>query len=542
MPLTNPVLAGSYPDPALIRVDDTYVMANSTFDWWPAVSLHTSTDLVNWTAVRSPIQDAQQLDLRGVASSFGVWAPDITYAYGQYWLVVTNVKSVHASFTDCTNYLFTATTLDGPWDGPFALDGVGFDARLFHDDDGRTYLVQQTCDFREDHPPFAGVTLTEFDRSTMRLKPHTQRIIWSGSSVGSVEGPHLYHARGYYYVVCAEGGTGWDHRVSVARSRTLDANSFEESPYNPLITSADEPTLPLQKQGHASLVETADGEWYMAYLCARPWHAADDSDDCRGWCTLGRETAIQRIEWTADDWPYVVGGSHGQTVVSVPHEPVKQRVEHASHDSFTTPQLDIAWKTARVPFTDHIGTTGKGVLTLRGHGSLCDVFDLSLVAQRWRDYAFDASVTVTFDPWNFQQMAGLTNYYGSTLWSWIYVTWDDQRCCRTLEICQNDDDRTTTFLRGSVPIPANVRTIRLRTRVRTATYTYDYAFDDGEWQPTNVWLDARLLSDDYAWSHGRGFFTGAFVGLAAVDMSGFSAEAQFTDFAYQPTGSENNHD
>ncbi|MEE1296570.1 MAG: glycoside hydrolase family 43 protein [Bifidobacterium sp.] len=533
MPIRNPILAGSYPDPALIRVGETYVLANSTFDWWPAVSLHTSTDLANWTPVPSPIRRADQLDLRGVASSFGVWAPDISYAHGLYWLVVTNVKSVHASFTDCANYLFTCPTLDGDWDGPYPLDGVGFDARLFHDTDGRDYLVQQTCDFREDRPPFAGVTLTELDRATMRLKPRTQRIIWAGSSAGSVEGPHLYHINGWYYLVCAEGGTGWEHRVSVARSRTLDAGSFEESPHNPLITSVDDPTLPLQKQGHASFVDTPDGDWYMAYLCARPWRAADDAPDCRGWCTLGRETALQRLEWTDDGWPLVVGGPHGRLEIEAPHEPVTQIANHAVHDDFTSPRLDSAWKTPRVPF-ERMGTTGDGALTLTGQGSPCDAFDLSLVARRWTDHAFDAAVTVAFDPWNFQQMAGLTNYYGSTLWSWAYVTWDDRRACPTLEVCENADDHTTTFLRGSVPVPAGTRSVRLRTRVRTSTYTYDYAFDDGDWQGTGVWLDARTLSDDYAWQHGRGFFTGAFVGMCAVDMSGFGAQARFTDFDYDP--------
>lgn len=538
MPITNPVITGSAPDPALIRVDDTYVLANSTFDWWPAVNLHVSRDLANWTAVRSPIRESRQLDLRGIASSFGVWAPDISHAHGLYWLVVTNVKSVHASFTDCTNYLFTCPTLDGEWDGPYPLDGVGFDARLFHDTDGRTYLVQQTCDFREDRPPFAGVTLTELDRGRLRLKPHTQRIIWAGSAAGSVEGPHLYHIGDWYYLFCAEGGTGWEHRVSVARSRTLDAGSFEECPGNPLLTSADDPTLPLQKQGHASLVDTPDGDWYIAYLCARPWHADDDGTDCRGWCTLGRETALQRIEWAVDGWPQVVGGRHGRLEVEVSHEPVEQHLPGAVHDDFTEPTLDVAWKTPRVPFDARMGTVGGGKLVLHGQGSPADAFDLSMVARPWRHFAFDAEVTLAFEPWNFQQMAGLANYYGNTLWSWIYLTWDDVHGRPSLEVCVNDDDRTATYLRGSVPVPEGTRTVRLRTRVRTSAYTYDYAFDDGPWRETGTWLDARVLSDDHAWQRGRGFFTGAYVGLCAVDMSGYRAPATFTGFDYRPVAGE----
>ena len=67
--------------------------------------------------------------------------------------------------------------------------GVGFDASLFHDDDGRKYLVQQTWDFREYHHQFDGITLTEFDVDTMKLKPETARTIWDGTSVKITEGP-----------------------------------------------------------------------------------------------------------------------------------------------------------------------------------------------------------------------------------------------------------------------------------------------------------------------------------------------------------------
>lgn len=120
-----------------------------------------------------------------------------------------------------TNYLTTATDIHGPWSDPIEVNGVGFDASLFHDDDGRKYLVQQTWDHREYHHPFNGITLTEFDTKTMHLKPETARTIYDGTDVKLVEGPHLYKINGEYYLFAAQGGTVWTHEEVVSRSKTL---------------------------------------------------------------------------------------------------------------------------------------------------------------------------------------------------------------------------------------------------------------------------------------------------------------------------------
>lgn len=542
MPIVNPILTGSHPDPAIIRVGGMYYLANSTFEWWPGVNLHQSRDLRHWEPLPSPVRTRAQLDLRGVPSGFGVWAPDLTYAHGRFWLVYSNVASVNASFTDCHNYLMTAERIEGPWSEPIALNGVGFDARLFHDGDGRTYLVQQTCDFREYKPPFAGITLTEFDTRAMRLMPRTARIIWEGSNLGAIEGPHLYHIGDWYYLFTAEGGTGYEHRVSVARSRTLDAASFEPMPGNPLLTSADAPALPLQKQGHASLVSTPHGEWYIAYLCARPWHSAQDGPDDRGWSTLGRETALQRIIWDSDGWPRVLGGNHGLSVVPAPGEPARiPEPSGAARPAYAGvacalgegPDLPAGWKTLREPFGVRMGRFDSGALVLRGQDSPCSLFDVSLVASPWTAVRNTAAVRVEFDPWSFQQMAGLIQYYGSKLWSAAVVTWNEDAQARVIEVVRNDNNRTTSFLRERAPrVPEGCRGVWLRTRVCTETYTYDYSFDGEVWEPTGVELDARMLTDEYAERTGNGFFTGAFVGVFATDMTGYGAEAAFSGMAY----------
>lgn len=542
MKISNPVLPGFNADPSMIRVGDTYYIANSTFDWWPGVRLHESKDMVHWNLLPSPLNRVSQLDMKGNPSGGGVWAPDLSYADGRFWLVYSNVKIVNGAFKDCANYLVTAEDIHGPWSEPIRINGVGFDASLFHDDDGRKYLVQQTWDFREYHHAFDGITLTEFDTATMRLKPETARTIWQGTAVKLVEGPHLYKINGWYYLFCAEGGTQYEHQESVARSRTLDAESFEGDPHNPFISNFDTPDTYLQKQGHGALVETPGGEWYYASLCGRPWrHDTESSHGVRGWCTLGRETSIQKVEWDEDGWPYVVGGHAGERFVEAPHDAIvtDAPVDHSQHDEFESDVLDPNWNTLRVPFTDAMGHVGGGALTLRGQGSLSNLFELSLIGRRWQTFDFDAETKVTFTPDNYMQMAGLVNFYNHICWSWAFVTWCEDCGKRVIEVAQNDFDGYTSFLKDkAIAIPDDVESVWLRTKVRTKTYTYEYSFDGESWHEIPVTLDAAVLSDDYVASHYGGFFTGAFVGLAVVDLAGYGKEAVFDYFDYRETEAE----
>ena len=142
MQISNPVLRGFNPDPSIIRVGEKYYIANSTFEWFPGVRLHESTDLVHWKLLPSPLNTSELIDMRGNPSSGGVWAPDLTYADGKFWLIFSDVKMVNGTFKDVSNYVTTATEITGPWSSPIKLNGVGFDASLFHDSDGRKYLVQ----------------------------------------------------------------------------------------------------------------------------------------------------------------------------------------------------------------------------------------------------------------------------------------------------------------------------------------------------------------------------------------------------------------
>lgn len=366
MKIKNPILKGFNPDPSITKKEDKYYIATSTFDWMPGVQIHESSDLINWELVSHPIDDLKLLNMRGNLDSGGIWAPDLSYYDGKFWLVYSNVQVVNGSFKDVKNYLITAEDIRGPWSDLVYLNGIGFDASLFHDDDGKKYLVQMQWDHRPYNHPFMGIRCTEYDHKSKKLIRDNSKIIWKGTDIKLTEAPHLYKMNGYYYLFCAEGGTTYSHAETVSRSKDIFGD-YEGQP-EIFITAFDSPYNELQKCGHGSLVKTDDDEWYFAHLTSRPWHHSYESQiDPRGWCTLGRETAIQKVYWDDDKWPHILGGKEGIIEVDAPKnfkdsvnkndEPINQ------FDDFDDDKLDINFNTVKVPF-EQIGKIEDSKLVL----------------------------------------------------------------------------------------------------------------------------------------------------------------------------------
>ena len=307
--IRNPILRGFNPDPSIVRVGDDYYVATSTFEWFPGVQIHHSRDLVHWRLLTRPLNRASQLNMLGDPDSCGVWAPCLRFVNGLFHLVYTDVKrygrtsgaggSAGASLRDMHNYLVTSPSIDGEWSDPVFLNSSGFDPSLFQDDDGRLYILNMLWDHRPGHNRFAGIVIQEYDPAARRLIGARQ-LIFKGTALGLTEAPHIHKRDGFYFLLTAEGGTGWgtcDDRRAVARSH----GPYELHPDGPLLTSRDRPDAELQRAGHADLVHTQDGETYLVHLCGRPLPN-------RGRCTLGRETAIQKVAWSNDGWPRLAEG------------------------------------------------------------------------------------------------------------------------------------------------------------------------------------------------------------------------------------------
>ena len=522
--ITNPILPGFNPDPSILRVGEDYYVATSTFEWFPGVQIHHSRDLVNWRLLTHPLDRLSQLDLRGDPSSGGIWAPCLTHSDGLFWLIYTDQKNIDGAFWDPQNYLVTAEEITGPWSEPVFLNSSGFDPSLFHDDDGRRWLLNMLMDFRMHRTKFSGIILQEYSHDEKRLVGPVSNV-FAGTDLGVTEGPHVYKRNGTYYLMTAEGGTGYRHSVTMARSQDL-RGPYEVDPANPVLTASDKPEAGLQKAGHASVVETQTGEWYMVHLCGRPVMPARR-------CTLGRETAIQRMHWTEDGWLRIEGGGNGPRLeVPGPDIPVQPFEPEAARDDFDSAELGVHFQTLRVPADESwLSLTERpGYLRLRGRQSLYSRYSQSLVARRWQHFRFEAATCVEFEPDTFQQMAGLIAFYDTQNWFYLRVS-RDEALGKFLCIASSDNGRYDELnVDYGVSIEGRER-VCLKAVVDVTELRFSYSLDGEEWRRIGEVYDATQLSDEYC---REGRFTGAFVGLSCQDVAGLRKHADFDWFEYRP--------
>jgi len=530
----NPILPGFNPDPSILRVGEDFFIATSTFEWFPGVQIHHSRDLVHWRMVGRPLSRPAQLDMRGDPDSCGVWAPDLSYADGRFWLTYTDVKrfgqstmdgASNVTLRDFHNYLVTCDRIDGDWSDPIYLNSSGFDPALVHDDDGRSWLVNMLWDHRPGKPRFAGIVVQELDRATGALAGEP-RLIFEGTERGFTEGPHLYKRDGWYHLLVAEGGTGWHHAVVMARSRSL-FGPYEVHPDGAVLTSAGSRDGPLARAGHGDLVELADGSPWIAYLCGRPLPGRER-------CVLGRETALQPMRWDKDGWLR----SLTDNAAPDPQPPLPPLTpapwnEAAWDGNFQQGPLpaDLQW--LRTPYPGELFslTARPGFLRLYGRETIGSQFRQSLVARRQQHFRYTATTRLEFEPADFQQAAGLICYYNSTKFHYLLVTRDGD--VRQLQVMTASPDEANLRMKTVVSaLPAGA--IELRAEADFDEMRFAWRGEGtGDWQVLPDIFDLSLLSDE-ASLPGLPNFTGAFVGMACQDMRGTAAPADFAFFRYEP--------
>ncbi len=528
--ITNPILKGFNPDPSIIRVEDDYYIVTSTFEWFPGCQIHHSKDLKNWQLISRPLDRVSQLDLKGVPDSCGVWAPCLSYHRGTYYLLYSNVKSFAGEWKDTPNYLVTANNIEGPWSEPTFVNASGFDASLFHDDDGKSYIVNMLVDHRHGKF-FAGIILQQYDIDKKTLVGKIDHI-FSGSAHGKTEGPHLYKRNGFYYLITAEGGTGYGHCLTIARAKSI-TGPYEIHPENPVFTAKYQPDNYLQKTGHGDIIETQHGEWYAVYLASRPLTTC-------GRCILGRETAIEKVRWAEDDWLYLDGGGQlPRREVAAPDLPGHQFAPSTNRLTFDSAEIDINFQALRVPLTsDWVNQTDRpGFLRLYGRQSLSSCFTQSLLGRRIQAHHSTVETCLEFNPKNFQQMAGLVCYYNTGHYYYLHISGDEFGSYsgrKFLTVLACDDHQTSSVLHSPIEV-TNSQKIYLKAEVNHSTLEFSYALTQDAWQKIDSRLDASILSDDYVEHPERHFhpcFTGAFYALACQDISGQHIAADFEYFSY----------
>lgn len=522
--IQNPILRGFHPDANIVKVGKDYYLATSTFEWMPGVEIYHSRDLVNWTLIAQPLQTEEQVDLIGNYNSGSIWAPHLSFCEGRFWLVITDVKTGTA-FKDTLNYILFTDDLSGEWSRPVFVTASGFDPALFHDDDGRHYIINMLYDHRLEKERFAGLVIQEFDCEKMALIGERKRFFY-GTDLGVCEGPQLLKRNGYYYLLCAAGGTGYSHASTVCRSKDI-MGPYEQSPYHPLLTTKTDPKNPLQKSGHASFIEVQEDEWYIAHICSRPLTE-------RGHCTLGRETALQKIKWI-EDWPCLENGTcYPDLIVEAPSitRDSIQQIDHSARCDFADSKLPSYFKCLRQAMNNKISLTERqGFLRLYGEQSITSLHRQTLIARRWQHFSFTAETVIDFSPTSFQQMAGLVLFYDTDNWHYLQVSYDEETNEKTIQV-ETNAINIFSYASERIVLPEN-QPIKLMVEVDREIAQFYYAVGEDCLRKIGDMVRADHLSDDYIKANGKLAFTGAMVGVCAQDMDNHRSFADFAYFDYQ---------
>lgn len=589
MMIHNPVLPGFNPDPCIFRDAERYYIAVSTFEWMPGVRVYASDDLAHWRYETSILDSPRMAALAGNPAGGSIWAPSMRWHNGRYYLVYTDAKNVSRPYKDSYNYITWAEDIHGPWSDPVYLNGAGFDPTIFFDDDGSMYYAHKILDYRLPLGPevehAGGIVIQRMDPETFALMGEPRKV-FTGTKADKTEGPQIYKRDGWYYLIVAEGGTGWNHQITVTRSRSI-WGPYEADPNTPLLTSKDDPALPFQCAGHGSLVESFSGDWYMAHLMTRPLPDKGSVAVAPRPAPLGRETSLQRVEWTDDGWLRLAHGGHHPAVdVPAPQSAPILRTEPSSgqsapvilsaepsigrpapvilsgartgevegsltsphqsafHDDFTAPCLDLAhWNTLREMPGDWLtcggaqgnaaqsGGAQESALVIRGGASPRSGFDQHLVGIRRTDHDFEACVDMAYMPGMFLNAAGMLLYLDVTRYLFLAATcdFDGNPVIGLLE----DRNGEFSLVGDFQPWSGSGRlTMRVRGALADFLVTDDGLVDSaGSAGPA----ESRVVAKDVDAGFLAGGFTGDFIALDCVDQNVRNATAAtFRHFTYRP--------
>lgn len=392
----NPILTGMHPDPSIICVGDDFYMVNSSFVFFPCIPISHSRDLIHWEVIGHAITNPEWSGLGHLEGGRGYWAPDISYYDGRFYITATyrqndTVGDIDSLSWNATPYrrqiVVSSERPEGPYSEPSFIEEDGIDPSIFTDDDGRRYMLLNR-----------GARIFEISPDGKRQLSEA-KLLYYGHNKRAPEGSHLLKKDGWYYLFQAEGGTGMGHRISVARSREL-FGTYEPCPFNPIMHQSDSKQA-IQRCGHGKPVQTPKGEWYMVYLCGRQMDGK--------YSMLGRETALDKITWTADGWP-MVNNLQGPSVLAKKPE-LSEFKEKLEQRNAALPSLGLQWVTVREPENNFAEVREDGVYLLGSRDDLCEKSARNLLLQRQTAFDFTAETRLSFAPLKDGQDAGMTCYY-----------------------------------------------------------------------------------------------------------------------------------
>lgn len=522
---SNPIIPGFAPDPSIERVGDDFYLVNSTFEYFPGIPVYHSRDLVDWRLIGHAIHDPRQADLARIKSSDGIHASTIRYHDGLFYVITTN--NVDGNMV---NFIVTAADPAGPWSMPYVLDDApGIDPSLFFDDDGRAWYTGNRIPPDPEFPGQAEIWLQELDLEAMQLTGE-RHYLWRGCCQGVwAEGPHIYKRGGYYYLMISEGGTSFEHAMSIAISKDI-TGPYENNPRNPVLThrhlSYD---YPISGVGHADLVELEDGRWYAVAL---GWRLVDGRDGI-----LGRETFLVPVSWETEPHAWkeepltfpVFSPATGKIELQypTPFGNVAQQANYAFRDDFDNPALDAQWNFRRAPEATFLGIDGGRMRLDLQPGSIRERAQYSFIGIRQRHFEFAAQTRLTLDAVHAAAEAGLALVQNDR--SALLVTLNGAGVLQLTHHRDGDVERlAATAWNGNA--------VHFRVTGDYLDLGFYYSADGVNWQTLIDGVDGSVLSP----ANIGGFnYTGVNVGLyGSGNGRKDSGTAAFEYFEYRPVGAE----
>ncbi|HFZ6229439.1 TPA: glycoside hydrolase family 43 protein [Clostridioides difficile] len=538
--IKNPILPGFNPDPCICRKGDDYYIVVSSFEWFPGIPVYHSKDLKNWELYTHILTDETKIDLKKLPSSKGIWAPCLTYCEEEdlFYIVYGIMNSMNARYFDVDNYLITSKDIKGEWSEPVYLHSSGFDASIFHDDDGKKWIASLDWETREGYEKPGVICLVEYCTKKKEIVGYPKRIWSGGTDRGCIEAPHITKRGDYYYIMCAEGGTGYGHSVTMGRAKNI-WGPYEKDSMNPIVTSIPgdfyerhdpdhlkpkyyNPESKLQKSGHGSYIETTSGEVYLVHLTSRPF-----VPELR--CTLGRETAIQKMKWTKDNWLRMEDESN----LAKEYVSESKLEEHLvssipSFDDFDSNELGLQYYAPRIsPLSFADVKSRPGYVRIRGQESRTSLNKVSILARKLTSVYARITTKMEFYPEVHQHSAGLIMYYDNMNYINLRKYYSETLGQSALSIIHLENGEKTEFLNTRIPIKDIP--IYLRLYVQGRKSYFEWSYDEKNYQRIGKVFDTTKFSDEYC---KYGEFTGTFIGLTCADRVKHKHYADFDFFEY----------
>lgn len=504
----NPILSGFYPDPAFCRKGDTYYLVNSSFSFFPGIPIFKSKDLVNWTQIGHVLDRESQLPLAGQNVSGGIFAPDIKYNEKNktFYMITTNVGK--------GNFYVKTQDPEKGWGEPVYLPKVdGIDPSFFFDKDGKGYIVHNAPVMGgADYEGQRAIRLLEFDVKGDSIIGEPLEILRGGTHVQEkpiwIEGPHLYRIGKYYYLMCAEGGTGDWHSEVILRAKSPKGPWEEYTEGNPILTQRTglDPKRAdiVTSTGHADMLQTQKGDWWAVFLGCRPY-----SED---YYNTGRDTYMLPVTWK-DGWPTILEKNKPvPTVIDKPglmqgNGDEELTGNFAYTDKFAGDKLNMRWIFLRNP--DNFYSLGNNGLTINAKAvNISQKKSPTAIFTRQQHNTFTAETSVAFNPKSEKELAGLTLLQNEQYNFVFGKTVVDGKTAVTLTRSEKTAVRIGTAFIDSSAADAPVK---LKINGDGRYYDFYYAVGDGAWQTLAKGVDAVNLS-----THRSGGFIGVCIGLYAT--------------------------